>query len=170
VRAPEIWIAVLRVAVGAWFLKSVWTKFGLSWAGVIPYPAVTPRFLGFHPKRVGEFAADNPVGWYKAFLEGTVVPNSKLFATLQTYGEAAVGLGLVLGFLTGVTALVGLFLTVNYGLATQWMSFGQQGFHVLLVTCMVIFLFARAGRVWGIDGWMLSALPPRHARWLRVLL
>jgi thiosulfate dehydrogenase (quinone) large subunit len=169
VRAPEIWIAVLRVVVGAWFLKAVWTKMGLSWLGIIPYLTVTPRFLAFHPKRVGEFAADNPVGWYKAFLESTVVPNSKPFATLQAYGEAAVGLGLVLGFLTGLTALVGLFLAVNYGLATQWMSFGQQGFHVLLVTSMVIFLFARAGRVWGLDGWMLSALPPRAVRWLRVL-
>jgi hypothetical protein len=65
---------------------------------------------------------------------------------------------------------VGLFLAVNYGLATQWMSFGQQGFHALLVTSMVIFLFARAGRAWGLDGWMLSALPPRPLRWLRVLI
>src|SRR3989454_8056724 len=40
----------------------------------------------------------------------------------------------------------------NFALAAQWMSFGQQGFHLLLVTSMVIFLFARAGRAWGIDG------------------
>jgi thiosulfate dehydrogenase [quinone] large subunit len=170
VLAPELWIAVLRIVVGAWFLKSVWTKFGLAWMGGLPYPAVTPRFLDFHPKRVGEFAAGNPVGWYRDFLEGAVVPNSRLFATLQTYGEAAVGLGLVLGLLTGLTALVGFFLSVNYGLATQWMSFGQQGFHLLLVTCMVIFLFARAGRAWGIDGWILAGLPPRLGWWLRAVL
>src|SRR5256885_7757888 len=149
--APETWLALLRVVVGAWFLKAVWTKLVLEFLwGVVPYPVVSPRFLAFHPKRVAEFAAGNPLGWYKDFLEGTVLPNDRLFATLQTYGEAAVGLGLILGLLTGLTALVGLFLSVNYGLASQWMSFGQQGFHVLLVTSMLVFLGARAGRTWGL--------------------
>jgi thiosulfate dehydrogenase [quinone] large subunit len=169
--APETWIALLRVVVGAWFLKAVWTKLVLEFLrGVVPYPAVSERFLAFHPKRVAEFAAGNPIGWYKNFLETTVMPQSRLFATLQAYGEAAVGFGLVLGLLTGLAALVGLVLTVNYALATQWMSFGQQGFHVLLVTAMVIFLCARAGRAWGIDGWLLASPGGRWRRWLRLLM
>ena len=154
------WVAVLRIVVGVWFVKAVWTKFTLAYlANALPYPAVSPRFLAFQPKRIAEFAAGNPVGWYKDFLEGTVLPNSRVFATLQTYGEAAVGLGLILGLLTGLTALVGLFLSLNYGLASQWMSFGQQGFHVLLVTSMIVFLCARAGRTWGIDAWLLRRRP-----------
>jgi len=65
---------------------------------VVPYPAVSPRFLGFQPKRAAEFAAGNPVAWYREFLKGTtVLPHSRLFATLQTFGEVAVGLGLVRG-------------------------------------------------------------------------
>jgi len=161
------WVVLLRVVVGGWFVKAVWTKFTyeLLW-DTVPYPLVSPRFLGFYPKRVAEFAAGNPVEWYKNFLEGTVLPNSKLFATLQTFGEAAVGLGLILGLLTGLTALVGLFLCLNYGLASQWMSFGQQGFHLLLVTSMVIFLFARAGRTWGVD----QLLARSGARWLRLIV
>jgi thiosulfate dehydrogenase [quinone] large subunit len=162
------WLVALRVVVGAWFLKAVWTKFTVAhlW-GVVPYPTVSPRFLAFHPKRVAEFAGGNPVDWYKDFLEGTVLPHSTAFATLQTFGEAAVGLGLILGLLTGVTALVGLFLCLNYGLATQWMSFGQQGFHVMLVTSMIIFLGARAGRTWGVDRWILAR---SHGRWVRLLV
>src|SRR5262245_66330140 len=47
-KAPQIWLAVLRIVVGVWFLKAVWTKLTLEWAwGVVPYPAVSPRFLGF---------------------------------------------------------------------------------------------------------------------------
>ena len=168
--APEIGIAILRVVVGVWFLKAVWTKLGLVWMGPLPYPEVTPRFLGFHPRRVGEFAEGNPVGWYKEFLEGTVLPNATLFATLQAYGEVVVGIGLVLGLFTSLAALVGLFLAINYGLATQWMGFGQQGFHALLVTSMAIFLFTRAGRAWGIDGWLVAGVPSRRWRWLRALL
>src|SRR5713226_7181263 len=146
----ERWVVVLRVVVGAWFVKAVWTKFTLAFLwDVIPYPAVSPRFLAFHPKRIAEFAAGNPIGWYKEFLEGTVLPHSGAFATLQAYGEAAVGIGLTLGLLTGLAAPVGLFLSLNYALATQWMSFGQQGFHVLLVPTMLALVATRAGRVWG---------------------
>jgi len=161
-------VAALRIVVGVWFVKAVWTKLTLAYLwDAIPYPAVSPRFLTFHPKRIAEFAAGNPLGWYKDFLEGTVLPNSRLFATLQTFGEAAVGLGLILGLLTGLTALVGLFLSLNYGLASQWMSFGQQGFHVLLVTSMIIFLCARAGRTWGLDRGILAR---SGRRWLRLVM
>jgi len=108
------------------------------------------------------------VGWYKDFLEQTVLPNSRLFATLQTFGEAAVGLGLILGLLTGLTALVGLFLALNYGLATQWMTFGQQGFHLLLITSMVVFLMTGAGRLWGLDQLLLTRA--KSSRWLRAFV
>src|SRR3989475_6697880 len=150
------------------------TRFDCDWSSDVCssdlYPVVSERFLAFHPKRVAEFTAGNPVGWYKDFLETTVMPQSRLFATLQAYGEAAVGLGLVLGLLTGLTALVGLFMCVNFALAAQWMSFGQQGFHLLLGTSMVIFLFARPGRAWGIDGWILAPRGGHRRRWLRLLM
>src|SRR5437870_9278675 len=149
--APETWLALLRVVVGAWFLKAVWTKLVLEFLwGVVPYPVVSERFLAFHPKRVAEFAAGNPVGWYKDFLETTVMPQSRLFATLQAYGEAAVGLGLVLGLLTGLTALVGLFMCVNFALAARWMWFGHLVFLLLLVSSVVMFLFSLAGMSWGV--------------------
>ncbi len=163
--APEVWLVFLRVVAGGWFLKAVYTKLTLGFlGGVIPYPAVSPRFLSFHPKRVAEFAAGNPIGWYRDFLEGVVLPNAHLFATLQAYGEVCVGFGLVLGLLTGLSALVGLFLALNFGLATQWMSFGQQGFHVLLTTAMIMFIGSRAGRVRGLDGWILSRFERSHPR------
>jgi thiosulfate dehydrogenase [quinone] large subunit len=166
---PERAVAVLRIVVGAWFLKAVWTKLALGFAGgVIPYPVVSPRFVGFQPKRVAEFAAGNPLGWYKDFLDTTVLPHASLFATLQTYGEVAVGIGLVVGLLTGLAAAVGLFLALNYGLATQWISFGQQGFHLLLITSMALFLVTRAGRVWGVDRWLMTRAG--GARWIRLLV
>jgi hypothetical protein len=38
------------------------------------------------------------------------------------------------------------------------MTPGQQGFHLVLAASMIAFLFARAGRVWGLDAWL-------RARW-----
>lgn len=165
---PDRAVALLRVVVGAWFVKAVWTKVGVA-AGAVPYPIVSPRFLAFQPKRVAEFAAGNPVGWYKDFLETAVLPHATLFATLQTIGEVAVGIGLLFGVMTRLAAAVGLFLALNFGLATQWMSFGQQGFHVLLATSMVVFLGAGAGRAWGLDGLLLPRAGPAVTRWLRLL-
>src|SRR5437870_9677984 len=161
-------LALLRVVVGVWFLKAVWTKvtFGVV-AGVVPYPMVSPRFIAFHSRRVAEFAAGNSIAWYRDFLETTVLPHAALFATLQTFGEVAVGLGLLFGVMTRLAAAIGLFLAINFGLATQWMSFGQQGFHLLLTTSMVIFLVTGAGRVWGVDRLLLQRLKSWR---LRVLM
>jgi PQQ-dependent catabolism-associated beta-propeller protein len=169
--APQTWIALLRIVVGSWFLKAVWTKLTVSYAwGVVPYLDVAPRFINFHPKRVAEFAAGNPVEWYSDFLQQFVLPHAALFARLQAYAEAIVGIGLLVGFCVGATALLGLFLSINYGLATQWMSFGQQGFHLLLITSMIIFFGARAGRVWGLDGLILRSARGAKRRWLAAVM
>jgi len=163
---PDRAVALLRVVVGFWFAKAVWTKVTIA-SGAIPYPTVSPRFLAVHLKRVAEFADGNPIGWYKDFLQTTVLPHATLFATLQTFGEVAVGVGLFFGVLTRLAAVVGLLLALNFGLATQWMSFGQQGFHLLLTTSMVIFLITGAGRRWGLDYWLRRA---RAVRWLTTIL
>jgi uncharacterized membrane protein YphA (DoxX/SURF4 family) len=119
--------------------------------GLIPVPAASSRWIETMPKIVARQASENPILWYKNFLEGTVLEHPALFAHLTAVGEAAVGLGLTLGLLNGLSSAVGFTMALAYGLATQWMSPGQRGFHLVLVACMVAFLGARAGRRWGID-------------------
>jgi uncharacterized membrane protein YphA (DoxX/SURF4 family) len=159
VRAAE-WVAVLRIAVGLYFVKSIVTKMTLvAVGGGISLPLPSPRWLEVMPKIIARQASENPIAFYKNFLEHVVIPNSTLFAHLTAWGETVVGIGLVLGLCTGIASLVGLSLVTNYGLATQWMSPGQQGFHLLLFVLMLTFFFTRAGRVWGIDGWLARAAP-----------
>ena len=59
------------------------------------------------PKIVTKQASENPIAFYKQFLEATVLPNSNLFAHLTAWGETVVGIGLTLGLLTGFASLVG---------------------------------------------------------------
>jgi uncharacterized membrane protein YphA (DoxX/SURF4 family) len=152
---PVEWLAVLRIVVGLYFVKSIVTKMSVVMlGGVLPIPAVSERWLTVMPKIVTKQASENPVAFYKQFLEGTVIPHSSTFAQLTAWGETVVGIGLTLGLLTGLASLVGLLLVLNYGLATQWMSPGQQGFHLVLFFLMVAFFFARAGRSWGLDAWL----------------
>jgi thiosulfate dehydrogenase (quinone) large subunit len=157
---PAQWLAVLRIVVGLYFVKSLVTKMSLVWlGGVVPIPAVSERWLTVMPKIVAKQASENPILAYKHFLEDTVLPHSSVFAHMTAWGETVVGIGLTLGLLTGVASLIGLVLVINYGLATQWMSPGQQGFHLVLFFLMLAFFFARAGRTWGLDRWLTARRP-----------
>ena len=157
---PAQWLALLRIVVGLYFVKSLITKMSIvTIGGFLPLPVVSERWITVMPKIVARQASDNPLAFYKQFLEGTVLTHSSVFAQLTAWGETVVGLGLTLGLLTGLASLVGLFLVTNYGLATQWMSPGQQGFHLVLFFLMLAFFFARAGRTWGLDGWLARRKP-----------
>ena len=157
---PAEWLAVLRIVVGLYFVKSLVTKMSVVMVGgVVPVPAVSARWMEVMPKIVARQASENPLAFYKHFLENTVLPNSSMFAQLTAWGETVVGIGLTLGLLTGLASLVGMFLVVNYGLATQWMSPGQQGFHLVLLFLMLAFFFSRAGRIWGVDAWLARRKP-----------
>jgi uncharacterized membrane protein YphA (DoxX/SURF4 family) len=157
---PDRWLAFLRVVVGLYFAKAVYTKLGIVMVGgFLPLPGASERWIHTMPSIVTKQASDNPVLFYKQFLENTVLTHPALFANLTALGEAITGIGLTLGLLTGVASLVGLVLVTNYGLATQWMSPGQQGFHLVLFSLMIAFFFARAGRAWGLDAVLWSARP-----------
>ena len=157
---PSTWLAVLRIAVGLYFVKSLVTKMSIVMVGgFVPVPMVSERWINVMPNIVAKQASQNPIGFYKQFLEGTVLTHPELFANLTAWGETVVGLGLTLGLLTGVASLVGLFMVTNYGLATQWMSPGQQGFHLVLFVLMLAFFMARAGRYWGFDAWIARVRP-----------
>ena len=127
--------------------------------GVLPLPGASERWIHTMPTIVTKQASENPVLFYKHFLENTVLTHPELFAHLTALGETIAGVGLTLGLLTGVASLVGLVLVTNYGLATQWMSPGQQGFHLVLFALMIAFFFSRAGRTWGLDARLWTARP-----------
>lgn len=154
-RHPERWLAVFRIAVGVWFAKAIFTKLSVTLAwGFLPIPTASDRWIHVMPVLVGKYAEGNPVGFFREFLQSTVVTHPQLFAQLTAFGEAAVGLGLVFGCLTALASAIGLVLVVNYGLAVQWQGSAQQGFHYMLISALVLILATRAGRMWGLDGWV----------------
>jgi YVTN family beta-propeller protein len=162
---PQHWLAVLRLTVGIWFLKSLLTKITIGLvAGFIPVPEASARWIATMPKLIAKYAADNPFPAYKAFLLGTVVPNHA-FAHLTALGEVAVGLSLTLGLLTEVGAVFGALQVIFYGLAVQHMGSSQVGFHVMLFSMMIAFLFSHAGRTWGLDAWLWRRGRSRSTVW-----
>jgi len=153
-------LAVLRVIVGLYFLKALWTKFGVViLGGVVPFIHVEQRWLSVMPKLVAKQAADNPFPWYRTFLEDTVLTHASLFGHLTAWGEVLVGLSLVFGLLAGLGALGGLLLSISYGLAAQHLSGASFGLHYLLISSMVLFFIARSGRTLGLDAWIARRWP-----------
>lgn len=163
---PSRWLAVLRILVGFWFVKALWSKMDFILAGgFVPFLGVEPRWLAAMPTIVARQAAENPILWYKAFLEGTVLPNSALFAQLTAWGELLAGLSLVTGCFAGLGALGALWLSINYGLASSHLSPASLGFHYMLVITLAVLFLARSGKAWGLDGWIAWRWPGSVVTW-----
>ena len=110
--AAPMWF-VLRMNVGAqWFLAGYGKLFGSESAGWAGGKALT-GFVQFALK--GASGANPSVqGWYANFLQYWVLPHVGLFAFLVSWGELAVGLGILLGVLTGIAAGFGVLMNMNY--------------------------------------------------------
>ncbi len=163
---PDLWLALLRVAVGALVLRQAWAHFALEWVGVVPVPAVSPRFLAAHSRQLTQLAAATPYPWHRDLLRDVLVPHATLTGTLQAWAELLVGAGLVLGLLAGLAALVGLILAANTLLVASVIAPGPEPLHWLLAAAMLAFLGSRAGRAWGLDALLLR----RASRPSRIVL
>ena len=65
-RFPERWLAVLRIAVGLWFAKSIFTKLTITLAwGFLPVPTASDRWLHVMPILVTKYAEGNPIGFLR---------------------------------------------------------------------------------------------------------
>ena len=100
--------------------------------------------------RLVEWASETRYGFYVPFLEHVAIPFADVIAFLVAWGEVIVGMALVIGLATRAAALLGLFLCLNFMLATGTMPLSNEEpiyFSVMLVT---VYLTA-AGRSLGLD-------------------
>lgn len=92
-------------------------------------------------------------GWYAWFLQNLVLPNAGVFAYAVTFGEVLVGLGLIVGCLTGIAAFFGVFMNLNFLLA------GTVSVNPILGALALFLILAwRIGGYWGLDRYVLPLL------------
>ncbi|MDF2855458.1 MAG: Crp/Fnr family transcriptional regulator [Neobacillus sp.] len=89
-------------------------------------------------------------GWYVSFLENFALPNIELFNFLVPWGEALIGLGLLLGCLTTAAMFFGLVMNFSFFLA------GTVSHNPTDIFLGFIILIAgyNAGRI-GLDRWVV---------------
>ncbi len=102
-------------------------------------------------------------GSYYNFLTHSVLPHYTLFTYLVVFGELGVGLMLIMGLLTRVSALLAIVMNLNYLLAGWLDGPTTQGLNECFLAIEFALLIAGAGRVFGLDailarnrpGWIL---------------
>jgi len=147
--SAAVWF-VVRMNVGAQWLLAGWEKI-TSPAWGISGKALT----GFATGALAKASGANPSvqGWYAWFLQHLVLPNAGLFSFVITWGEFAVGLGVLLGILTGIAAGFGVLMNLDYLLA------GTVSINPVLGMFGLFLCFSWRVCGWiGVDRWMLPIL------------
>ncbi len=99
--------------------------------------------------------------WYRDFLNFLLAGNHETwFSWLIAFGELAVGIGLVIGLLTGVAAFAGALMNMSFLLA------GSASTNPVLFTFAIGLILAwRVAGYYGVDRYLLPRLgTPWHSR------
>ncbi|MDE2001086.1 MAG: DoxX family protein [Patescibacteria group bacterium] len=150
-RLAWFWL-IVRVYLGWEWLMAGWEKFtSPAWIGTSAGTAIKGFLDGALQKASGSHP--DVSGWYAYFVQHVALVHPVLFSYLVTYGEIAVGIGLVLGAFTGIAAFFGTFMNLNY-LFAGTVSTNPV---MLLLQLFLILAWRTAGWI-GLDRYLLPAL------------
>ncbi|MFF9041193.1 DoxX family protein [Streptomyces sp. NPDC014892] len=133
------WVAVLRVGLGLWWLESwrhkdkrAWFQegTGIAWAAGV--------------------AEKHRWGAVRGGFDVVVRPRPRAMAYVVVYAELALGLGLVLGFLTPIALVGGLVLNLLY-LVLMIHDWAEQGQNSMMALISVVALFGMSWQTWSLD-------------------
>jgi thiosulfate dehydrogenase [quinone] large subunit len=150
-KASVIWL-VLRLWMSYEWLEAGWHKFNDP-AWMVDGTGI----LGFWTRALGNAPNGKPVityDWYRTFIQVLVDSNASVwFAKVITFGELAIGLGLLVGAFVGVAAFFGALMNMSFLLA------GTVSTNPVLffVGILLILAWKNAGYL-GLDRFLLPAL------------
>jgi uncharacterized membrane protein YphA (DoxX/SURF4 family) len=152
-------LAFLRIAVGVLFLIFAEYKvFGTEFTG-----------HGFQ-FWISKFLEQGAYPFMEPVLRGFVLAHAKPLAYLVAYGELAIALALVLGFLVRIASAFGLLFMLTLLFSSDypgagapfWEYFGASLSHSVLALCFLAFLLGRADNAWSIPAWHAQKFSRNH--------
>jgi thiosulfate dehydrogenase (quinone) large subunit len=102
--------------------------------------------------------------FYQEFVRSVVLPNAELFAGMVRVGELAIGITLILGLATRLSAAVAMVLTVNYMFAKGAWLWTPSSNDAAYTAISLALLIGAAGRTLGLDT-LLARRWPRSPFW-----
>ncbi|MEO8972793.1 MAG: TQO small subunit DoxD [Ktedonobacteraceae bacterium] len=119
----------------------------------------SPSARGYIGKQIIGFATGSPL---HTFLTNVAVPHASFFGYLVAYGEIAIGLGTLVGFLLRPAAFSGMLISLMFFLSATWRVFPYfYGADIVFVFCWITMLLA---------GPMNTGLPSLDELWVIRLL
>src|SRR5580765_7641309 len=149
-RIPLVYLLPLRILCGIILVIEGWGKLQGDWLHGTPLAAT----LG------GWLAAGKPYGFFLPFVK-VAAAHPKIFGSLVTLGELTIGLSLLLGVLTRISAALGALMLFSFALGAG-QGLAPPGNALLMGVVCVLFVVAPPGRVFGID----VVLRDRMPRWM----
>ncbi|HYL21847.1 MAG TPA: DoxX family membrane protein [Gemmatimonadales bacterium] len=151
-RVPRWTLLLLRLYLGAAFLRAAANKIGASWN---PWPGWMAGFI--HTQ------LPHTVPLYRGFLADVVIPHAGFFAPAVACAEVAVGCCLILGLATRAAAIAGAVLTLNY-LLMKGGPFLLPNNDPVFILGGIALCVGAAGRAYGLD-YLLQRRFPHVPLW-----
>jgi thiosulfate dehydrogenase [quinone] large subunit len=132
------WLAVLRIGLGLWWVESFRHKNKAAW-----------------------FERGSGIGWAQSVADkhrwpfvrdafnATVTPRPKVMSYVVVYGELAIGLGLVTGFLTPIALIASMLLNLLY-FVLMIHDWAEQGQNSMMFLIALVCFGTHAWRTWGV--------------------
>ena len=132
------WMAILRIGLGLWWFESWRHKDKRTW------------FAGGGITWAAGIAEKHRWPVVKTGFDQMVKPRPRLMAYIVAYAELALGLGLIVGFLTPIALSAGLLLNVIY-FVLMIHDWGEQGQNLMMALISVVAFFGMAWQTWSLD-------------------
>ena len=158
-RASVPFWTLVRLYLGYLWLTAGWGKVtSPAWVG----PEASGAVTGFLNRALTLTTGDHPSvqGWYAWLIERAFIPNAALLSHLVAFGEVLVGIALILGLLTGISAFFGGFMNAAFLFAG---TISTNPLMFVLATWLV--LAWRVAGYWGLDRWVLPRLGAPGSDW-----
>ena len=148
-RSAWIWL-ILRLYLGyTWLSAGIGKVTSDAWTGENAGAAVK----GFMGGAIALAEEGEVAGWYAWFLENFVIPNAVTFSYMVAWGEVLIGLGLIVGLLTGIAAFFGAMMNMSFLLAGTVSSNP-----VMFMIAILIIMAWKVAGWYGLDRWALPRL------------
>jgi len=151
-------IASYFLLLARWYLGIEWLKAG--WEKITSPFDATGYLMGAVKSATGAHPAVQ--GWWAEFLKALAIPHVGFFNFLIPWGELLVGIGLIVGGLTTIAALMGIVMNFAYMFSGTTSTNPQM----VLVTIFILVAGANAARI-GLDYWINKFLVKHHWTFFR---
>ena len=143
----RLWpVAALRVYAGIFF----------AWHGI---GKITRGGFADGLERFVNSRLESSFFFFRPFLESVVLPNKAFFAVAVAWGEAAIGLALIVGLATRYAAFSGVVLVACFWFAKGEGILAGANHDVVWMVILLVLGLVPAGRIAGLDDGLSDRMP-----------